>query len=105
MNRNFIMILMAVTLLVSCSNEKKLARKASNAVSNTDYEKAISYYDVMLSKDKNSYLGNAGKGIVLSEYLEKHAQAIPYLETALQNSPKKTGMKLNYDLGKGFHYL
>lgn len=105
MSKNFPMILMAVILLISCSSEKKMARKASNAVANTDYEKAISYYDQMLSKNKNSYFGNAGKGIVLSEYLEKHAQAIPYLEAALENSPKKTGMKLNYDLGKGFHYL
>jgi outer membrane protein OmpA-like peptidoglycan-associated protein len=105
MSKNFLVILMAVVLLISCSSEKKLARKASNAVSNTDYEKAISYYDEILSKNKDSYIGNAGKGIVLSEYYEKHAQAIPYLQAALESSPSKTGKKINYDLGKGFHYL
>lgn len=97
---------MALTcLLASCSQEKKLVRKASNAVERSDFESALRYYDQVLAKDSNSYYANAGKGIVLSEYLVRHNEAIPYLEKALKKSPDKTNMKINYDLGKSYHFI
>lgn len=97
---------MAFTLvIVSCSQEKKLARKASNAVERSDFDLALSYYDQILAKDSNSYYANAGKGVVLSEYVGNHAAAIPYLEKALRKSPEKTDRKLNYDLGKSYHFV
>jgi len=101
----FSIIIMALLYCFSCSNEKKLLRKAAIAVDHTNYEEAVSHYDEILQKDKDSYFGNAGKGIVLSEYLEKHEQAIPYLEKALEKSPGKTKMKLNYDLGKSYQFI
>ena len=92
-------------ITASCSEEKKLIRKASNAVDVYDYDKAISYYDQVLAKDSNSYYANAGKGIVLSEYMGRHDKAIPYLEKAIKKSPSKTSMKINNDLGKSYHYI
>lgn len=92
-------------LLFACSQEKKLLRKAAGAVEQSDFEKAVTTYDQILNKDKDSYFGNAGKGIVLSEYMGKHEQAIPYLEKALEKGPTKTKMKINYDLGKSYHYI
>src|SRR5262249_40117052 len=102
-----VLIGMAFTCLIisSCSQQKKLVRKASNAVERSDFDKAISYYDQALAKDSDSYYANAGKGVVLSEYVGKHAEAIPYLEKALKKHPEKTGMKINYDLGKSYHFI
>lgn len=92
-------------LAVSCSQEKKLLRKAAVAVDQYQYDKAVSYYDQLLAKDSNSFYGNAGKGIVLSEYMGKYDQAIPYLEKALKKSPDKNKQKINSDLGKSYHYI
>lgn len=90
---------------MSCSEEKKLIRKASNAVDVYDYDKAISYYDQVLDKDSNNFAANAGKGVVLSEYMAKYDKAIPYLERANKRSPEKTSNKINNDLGKSYHYI
>jgi len=91
--------------VVSCSQEKKLIRQASNAVDVYDYDKAVTYYDQVLAKNPNSYYANAGKGIVLAEYIGKYDAAIPYLEKAIQKSPSKTSFKINNDLGKSYHYI
>ncbi|MGZ3930211.1 MAG: OmpA family protein [Bacteroidia bacterium] len=98
-------LLPVLLLAASCSREKAAMRKAANAVDECDYDKAVTYYESILKKDSNSYFGNAGKGIVLSEYLGRHEQAIPYLEKALAKSPDKTVVKLNSDLGKSYHYI
>lgn len=94
-----------IVLLAACSQEKKLLRKAATAVEQSDFEKAVKNYDELLKKNPDSYFGNAGKGIVLSEYMGKHEQAIPYLEKALEKSPRKTQTKLNTDLGVSYHYI
>jgi len=101
----FIPIALYSMLIVSCSEEKKLIRKASNAVDVYDYDKALTYYDQVLAKDSNNYYANAGKGIVLSEYMSKYDKAIPYLEHAIKKSPTKTSFKINNDLGKSYHYI
>jgi outer membrane protein OmpA-like peptidoglycan-associated protein len=98
------LIIMSV-IISACSQEKKLSRKASNSVERSEFEEALGYYDQILEKDSNSYYANAGKGVVLSEYIGRHDQAIPYLEKALKQHPEKTGMKINYDLGKSYHFI
>lgn len=103
--RIFIPLVLSTILIVSCSENKKLLRKASNAVDVYDYNKAVSYYDQILAKDSNNFYANAGKGIVLSEYIGKYDKAIPYLEKAIKKSPDKNSMKINNDLGKSYHYI
>ncbi|MBA2612171.1 MAG: OmpA family protein [Bacteroidetes bacterium] len=98
-------IALSALVLFSCSEEKKLIRKASSAVEVYDYDKAISYYDQILAKDSNNFYANAGKGVVLSEYVGKYDKAIPYLEKAIKKSPDKTSIKINNDLGKSYHYI
>lgn len=94
-----------VLFIMSCSHEKNLIRKASNAVERSDFDKAIGYYDQVLQRDSSSYYANAGKGIVLSEYVGKHGEAIPYLEKALKKSPQEVVPKLELDLGKSYHFI
>src|SRR5690349_195303 len=99
-------IIIVILLMASCSQEKKLLRKASVAVDQSDFDKAIAQYDEILAKNDKSFFGNAGKGIVLSEYMSRHEQAIPYLEKALANSPPdKTKPILNGNLGKSYHFI
>jgi outer membrane protein OmpA-like peptidoglycan-associated protein/tetratricopeptide (TPR) repeat protein len=99
-------IIIVILLMASCSQEKKLLRKASVAVDQSDFDKAIAQYDEILAKNDKSFFGNAGKGIVLSEYMSRHEQAIPYLEKALANSPPdKTKPILHGNLGKSYHFI
>lgn len=101
----YLIILTLILTTLSCSQEKKLVRKAANAVERSDFDLAIRYYDQALKRDSNSYFANAGKGVVLSEYVGRHDLAIPYLEKALKKHPEKTTMKINNDLGKSYHYI
>lgn len=103
--KNLCWIVPLAGLFFSCSYQKKAMRKAANAVDECDYEKAIGYYQTLINKDSNSFYGNAGKGIVLSEYMERYEQAIPYLERAREHNPDKTLIKLNSDLGKSYHHI
>ena len=106
MKNTVLLVGMVLTcLIISCSQNKKLIRKASNAVERSDFDKAVSYYDQVLAKDSMNYYANAGKGVVLSEYMGKHGDAIPYLERAIKKNPEKTSLKLNYDLGKSYHFV
>ena len=105
MKKLTLLLLVMSMIIASCSQEKKLIRKASNSVERSNFEEALGYYDQVLAKNGNSYFANAGKGVVLSEYIGRHAEAIPYLEKALTQHPEKTGMKINYDLGKSYHFV
>lgn len=100
-----IISLLALLLLISCSETKRLIRKAEISTGQMHYQKALAYYDKVLEKDNDSYRANAGKGIVLSEFMEQHDNAIPYLEKALMFGPKDTLVKIHYNLGKGYHHL
>ncbi|MBL7932257.1 MAG: OmpA family protein [Bacteroidia bacterium] len=92
-------------VFLACSSEKRLLRKASNAVDVYDYKKALGYYDQILAKDSDNFYGNAGKGIVLSEYMARYEESIPYLEKAAKKSPEKVTGKINNDLGRGYHHV
>src|ERR1700741_4711551 len=92
-------------LFMGCSQEKKLTRKAANAVNEYEFERALAYYDQLLAKESLNFYGNAGKGIVLSEYMGRYEQAIPYLERAIKRSPVETSVKINNDLGKSYHHI
>ena len=105
MKHIFTSILFIVLCFSSFSQEKRLARKAANAIDQNDYTKALSYYDQILARDSNSFRGNAGKGIVLSEFMGQYEKAIPYLEKALKSSPQEVSPKINNDLGRSYHHV
>jgi outer membrane protein OmpA-like peptidoglycan-associated protein len=92
--------------LAFCSQEKKLLRKASSSVDNSEFDKAIGYYDQVIEKNDKSFFGYAGKGIVLSEYMGRHEQAIPFLEKALANSPpEKTKPIIHGNLAQSYQFI
>jgi tetratricopeptide (TPR) repeat protein len=98
-------IIISAFFLASCSAEKRLIRKAGNAIAVSDFDKAGSYYDQALARDSNSFRANAGKGILLSQFVGRYDQAIPYLEKALKKSPEEVRQKINLELGKSYHYI
>jgi outer membrane protein OmpA-like peptidoglycan-associated protein len=99
--------LVLLSLMLSfCSQEKKCLRKASTAVDQSNFDKALTYYDEAIKKNEKSFFGYAGKGIVLSEYMGRHEQAIPYLEKALANAPTdKTKPIIHGNLGQSYHFI
>jgi outer membrane protein OmpA-like peptidoglycan-associated protein len=105
MKKTVPLVLLALVLSF-CSEEKKLLRKASTAVDNSEFDKALTYYDECIRKNDQSFFGHAGKGIVLSEYMGRHEQAIPYLEKAISNSPSdKTKPIIHGNLAKSYHFI
>lgn len=84
---------------------QKCIRKAEKATGRVDYTEAIKYYDKALEQQSDGYEANAGKGIVLGEFMERYEQAIPYLEKAIGKSSKDTLLTIYYTLGKCYHYL
>ena len=95
-----------IAILSACSENKRLIKKAEIATGRMEYIKALGYYEQVLEKDNNSYRANTGKGIVLSEFMQRYDLAMPYLKKALDLTPQKdTLVKINYNLGKAYHYL
>ncbi len=82
----------------------KYVKKGNRAVSKNKIENAHNYYAKAYQSDKTNYNANLGLGFVLSEYMGKSEQAIPYLETAYKKSPKDTLYDLAYVLGKCYHH-
>src|SRR4051812_24149258 len=103
--KKIIPLVLLSLIFTYCSQEKKLLRHAANAVERSEFEKAVGYYDQVIQKDSSSFFGNAGKGVVLSEFMSRHEQAIPYLERALKNTPDKTKPILHSNLGKSYHFV
>lgn len=84
---------------------QRYIRKAEKATGRVDYTEAIKYYDKALAIDNDAYEANAGKGIVLGEFMERYEQAVPYLEKAVSKGTKDTLLTIYYTLGKCYHYL
>lgn len=90
--------------LFSCSSIEKNIKKAGEASSKGDLEKAVSYYQKAYQLDNNSYKANLGLGVTLADFMERYEEALPYLEKAEKLSPKDTSYDLIYALAKTYHY-
>ncbi len=91
--------------LLASSQIKKYIRKASRAIEKSNMELGRNYYLKAYNLDNTNYKSNMGLGIVLSEYMDRHEEAIPYLETAYNKSPKDTMADLIYALAKCYHHM
>lgn len=103
--KQFIVCLLLISSLASSAQIKKYIRKASRAVNKSDLELARNYYLKAYKLDNSNYQSNMGLGIVLSEFMDKHEEAIPYLETAYNKSPKDTMADLVLALAKCYHHV
>lgn len=79
---------------------KKQMRRAAHETEKGNLNKSHDIYLAALAKDKDNYKLNVSLGIVLSEFMYRPKEAIPYLENAYLHSPKDTLADLIYALGK-----
>lgn len=79
---------------------KKQMRRAAHETEKGNLNKSHDIYLAALAKDKDNYKLNVSLGIVLSEFMYRPKEAIPYLENAYLHSPKDTLADLIYSLGK-----
>lgn len=97
-----------VFILVSIylsAQELSYLKKADKAKENTEYAKALEYYNKVLEIKNNNIEANKGIGIVLGEYMERYEEAIPYLEKVLTETGSDTITTVYYTLGKCYHHM
>lgn len=87
------------------SQIKKYIRKASRATEKSDLMLAREYYLKAYNLDKTNYYSNLGLGVILSEFMDRHEEAIPYLEAAYAKSIPDTSIDMIYALAKSYHHV
>ena len=102
--------LVACLFLICCTFSgiaqiKKYIRKASRATEKSNLLLAREYYLKAYNLDKTNYHSNLGLGVILSEFMDRHEEAIPYLETAYAKSPADTSIDMVYALAKSYHHV
>jgi len=105
MKKFITLLLLAVCTCTYAQDYGKYIRKAERAAYKGEYGTALSYYDKALELNPEAYDANAGKGIILGEFMEQYEVAIPYLERALGKSSKDTLLTIYYTLGRCYHYM
>ncbi|MBC7696331.1 MAG: OmpA family protein [Burkholderiales bacterium] len=80
-------------------------RKADKAVENNKIDLAKDLYLKAYALDKNNYEANLGVGYVLSEFMFKYEEALPYLETAYSKNTNDTFPDLVFSLAKCYQHL
>ena len=98
-------ILYIISACMSCSPIKKFNRQANHKTEKGDLESARALYLKAYQLDSNNYKANAELGIVLSEYMARYEEALPYLQKAEKLSSKDTLAELFYNLGKSYQYM
>lgn len=84
---------------------KKYIRKASRATEKSNLLLAREYYLKAYNLDKTNYYSNLGLGVILSEFMDRHEEAIPYLEAAYAKSIPDTSVDMIYALAKSYHHV
>lgn len=106
---NFMKKLIILIIIFSFSNTfsqvNTYLRKASRAIEKNKLELAKINYLKAYNLDKTNYETNLGLGFMLSEYMFKYEEALPYLETAYNKSPKDTFPDLLYALAKCYQHV
>jgi outer membrane protein OmpA-like peptidoglycan-associated protein len=105
MKHRIILLFFTFTAAVYGQKDQVYIQKAENAIIRTKYQKALQYYDKALAINSGSYTGNAGKGMLLGEYMGQYEEAIPYLEAAVKEGSKDSLLTLYYILAKCYHFM
>ena len=80
-------------------------RKGSKAIEKNKLDAAKENYLKAYNLDKTAYEANVGLGYLLSQYMSKYQEALPYLETALSKSPVDTFPDLLYSLASCYQHI
>lgn len=102
--KKLITIIFIFSLSISYSQIDTYLRKATNAFKKNNLQEARENYTKAYNLDKESYDANLGLGFVLSEYMDKYEEALPYLEIALKKSTPDTLPDLLFALARCYHF-
>jgi outer membrane protein OmpA-like peptidoglycan-associated protein len=102
--KNIILLLFIFSSTFSSAQINSYLRKGNRAVERNKIEKAKSNFLKAYNLDKTNYEANLGVGFVLSEFMNKYEEALPYLETAISKSQKDTFPDLMFALAKCYHH-
>ena len=102
--KKLITIICILCLSISYSQINKYLRKGNSAFQKNNLQAARENYLKAYNLDKENYDANLGLGFVLSEYMAKYEEALPYLETALKNSSPDTLPDLLFALARCYHF-
>ncbi len=103
--KKLITLLFIIIVSISSAQVDKYLRKGSKALERNKLEKAKENYLKAYNLDKTAYEANVALGYVLSQYMFKYEEAIPYLETALAKTPVDTFPDLLYSLGTCYQHI
>jgi len=108
LNPFILLILISLTLLIifptaySQTDEDLLMEKGINAVNDSRYKEAITYFDKILESDPENVQALINKGTTLG-FLKKHSDAIYYFDKVLEIEPNK--ISALYSKGTALSYL
>ena len=103
--KKIITLLFIFTVSFSSAQVDKYLRKGSRALEKNKLQKAKANYLKAYNLDKTAYEANVGLGYLLSQYMFKYEEALPYLETALTKSPIDTFPDLIYSLATCYQHI
>lgn len=103
--KKLLILIFLFSVLISSAQVNSYLRKATRAVEKNKLELAKTNYLEAYKLDKTNYETNLGLGFILSEYMFKYEEALPYLETAYNKSSTDTFPDLLYALAKCYHHV
>ncbi len=103
--KNLTTLLFILIMSVSSAQVDKYLRKGSRALERNKLEKAKANYLKAYHLDSTAYEANVALGYVISQYMFKYEEALPYLERALLKTPTDTFPDLLYSLATCYQHI
>ncbi len=100
----YILVFIIAFAFFSFTHNDKYVRKALKQIEKGNLREAKNLYLKAIEQNPESFDANVGMGLLLSEFLDNQASALPYLEKAYKITKKDTLGQLLYSLAKCYQY-
>lgn len=101
----YALLVFFLLVLQACNTVTHYVNKAGRKTEDGNLVEARRWYQKALDKDPESYKANLGLGITLAEFMDRYEEGLPYLQKALEKSPKDTFVDLLFALGKCHQHI
>ncbi|MBL7920809.1 MAG: PD40 domain-containing protein [Bacteroidia bacterium] len=101
---HYIKHILFLFIVFSFTPQNKYVRQALKQIEKGNLHEAKNLYLKAIEQNPESFDANVGMGLLLSEFLDNHADALPYLEKAYKITKKDTLGQLLYSLAKCYQY-
>ena len=103
--KNLTTLIFILIMSVSSAQVDKYLRKGSRALDLNKLEKTKANYLKAYHLDSTAYEANVALGYVISQFMFKYEEALPYLERALLKTPLDTFPDLLYSLATCYQHI